>query len=134
MKETSHLEHLGPHRQSAPPHGTSLCFYIPTPLNTLNMELGEGGDPWNSIYGSISFVRGRLDNWNWGSPDLPPPYGRGMFLLMPEKAQGPCERADIAMPGNVAGSLQAACPIKPRVLHSKPLDCKILLGILFVVI
>ena len=32
-----------------------LYVAIPTPLNT---ELGEGGDPWNSIYGSISFVGG----------------------------------------------------------------------------
>ena len=40
------------------------------------MESGEGDEPWNSIYGSISFVRGRLDNWNWGPP-TPLPYGRG---------------------------------------------------------
>ena len=38
------------------------------------MELGEGGDPWNSIYGSTFPLWGRRDKWNQG---IPPPEGRG---------------------------------------------------------
>ena len=57
-----------------------VWFLFGSPMLTpLNMELGEGGDPWNSIYGSISSVRGRLDNWNWG-PHPPFPSGRGDVL------------------------------------------------------
>ena len=46
---------------------------IPTPLK---MEFGEGGNPWNSTYGSIFLFHGKTRGMKLGTPHPPPPEVR----------------------------------------------------------
>ena len=46
------------------PSGVSIIH----PYSFLKNGIGEGGDSWNSICGSIFPLWGRLDKWNWGPP------------------------------------------------------------------